>query len=185
MIKKYLFLIFVILLLFSIGCKKATVYAPVADQPKNESRSVNQTNQSMPEVPAEWKGKTIKDILQSTVTSNGTINQSMISQTANNPAYNVSKGTYIVEARKTLSSMVFFPKELKIKTGDTVRFINALDYQNKQAKIIFYSYLTGVFRSEELGYNEYLDHTFDEKGNFTYSALPYQSYFKKGTIVVE
>lgn len=170
------------------GCRKATVSAPVAET--NTEKAVSNTNntpeeEKAQEVPEEWKGKTIKDILEPTVTENGTINESKISEAASNPSYDISQGTYIIEARKTLSGMVFFPKDIIIKTGETIRWVNALEYLNRTARITIYSYLSGIFRSDELNYGEYFEHTFDEKGNFTYNALPYQAIFKRGTVVVK
>lgn len=195
--KRYAFLVIMIaaLLIFS-GCNKATIQ-PEGAEPLNPPAQPEAEVQSddMPKVPEEWEGKTIAEIMNQ---SSEDENEETIEdeeavedeneetaedeETADSPP--LPEGTTIVEARKTETGMVFFPLEIKISVGETVRFVNALDYINKQAELTFYSYLTGVFRSPELKYGEYFEHTFDETGNFTYNAIPYQSWFKKGTIVV-
>jgi|GEM_PF-7077586 len=186
--KIYLFLITVIGLLLLAGCK-ASVKAPsdttnvssVAQEQITNNSLANESNSS--QVSEEPK-ETIKDAYTSVLTENGTVNESMADKTIDAEAYEVPEGTYIVEARKTLNGFTFFPLELTIKAGETVRFINAMNYMEKKATAIFYPYQTGLFRSPELNYGEYYEHTFTEPGNFTYNAIPYQSWFKKGMIIV-
>jgi plastocyanin len=180
----------IIALLLFTGCNKATV-APIAADVQQPSEKPNSTEEKMPEVPEEWKGKTIKEIMNQTnqiqpaSEVNETPDEEVVpAKTGDTEAYKVSQGTTIVELRKTESTMVFFPNPVKIKVGETVRWINGLDYLNKQAEVTIYSYLTGIFRSEKIGYGQYFEYTFEEKGNFTYNALPYQTFFKRGTIVV-
>lgn len=192
--KKYIIIIFVIFLIILAGCKKANVN-PVSTGTANTEAPANDT-EKLPEVPDEWKGKKIKDIIdqqdiikkESAEANLTPINQSQANSSAEDnstkAAYNITEGTEIIELRKTETGMVFFPKVLKISTGDTVRWVNKLDYLDKKAKVTIYSYITGVFRSSQIGYGEYFDYTFNEKGNFSYNALPYQAYFGTGTIIV-
>jgi plastocyanin len=185
--KKYIFFALVLFLLIFVSCKKATITAPSNQQA--EAAEAKAENPGADEVPEEWKGKTIKDIVGTTnLIQNDTQSISSIessNETEEEPSTPVPEGTTIIELRKLESSMVFFPKDVTINIGETVRWVNKLDYLNKQAKVTIYSYLTGKFRSEEISYGEYFDHTFNETGNFTYNALPYQTMFKKGTVVVK
>jgi len=169
-----LFLITFIGLLLLAGCK-SSVQAP--SNPVNDSVVVQEQIADDSTV-NEPNDQDLEENEEKT-------DDNMTSQTISKEAYDVPEGTHIIEARKTTTGFTFFPLDLNIKAGETVRFVNAMNYLDKKATAIFYSYHTGLFRSPELNYSQYYDVTFTEPGNFTYNAIPYQNWFKKGTIVVE
>jgi plastocyanin len=184
---KSILFVFVITLLL-LGCQ-AKVSAPAGAQPIEEQTNITQSNNSnMPEVPKEWEGKTIAEIMNVSGSNQSQSNQTLpinntVSNTTTGNAYSVSKGTYIVEARKIEDSLQFFPRQINIKKGETIRFVNNLDYQNKQAKITLYSQ-QGIFRSPSLKFGEYFEYTFNQTGNFSYNCVPYQDFFMNGKISV-
>lgn len=179
--KLYLFLIAFIALILLVGCK-ASVQAPAAQSAQDQQNAVQaESNDSMPEVPEEWKGKTIAEIMNISEPAQSEENETAPATNATNNAYSVPKGTYIVEARKVENSLLFFPREIKIKVGETIRFVNNLDYQNKLAKMTLYSH-QNAFRSPSLKYGEYFEHTFNSTGYVSYNVIPYQDFFKNGEI---
>lgn len=89
----------------------------------------------------------------------------------------------IIELRMSGDNMKFSPKELRISVGDTVRWVNKLDYLNRSAEVVVYAHL-GLFRSSRIGYNESFEHNFSKEGEFSYGVTPYTSLFQTGKVIV-
>ncbi|TKJ17668.1 hypothetical protein CEE44_04005 [Candidatus Woesearchaeota archaeon B3_Woes] len=156
--KKYIALILIIALLILVGCKKSTITptGTVTLDPLEE------------------------EIIEEVEPEETTIEENT---TETEPKATIPEGTHIVAMQMAGTSMVFFPKQLTISVGDTIRWENRLDYLNKTAELTVYSYQS-LFRGSKLKYGEYFEHTFREKGTFRYNALPYIKIFKPGEIIV-
>ena len=88
-------------------------------------------------------------------------------------------------AKKTDGTpMQFFPKNLEVSVGDTVRWINKLEYHDRRAKVSVYAKHNTMFKSHLMVYGEFYEYVFEEKGVFYYGAVPYESFFKTGSITV-
>ena len=95
-----------------------------------------------------------------------------------------AKDVKIIELQMYGDAMQFFPKSIKISAGETVRWINKLTYLNKTTKVTVFARHGNLFR-EKLGYDEYLDYTFEEPGEYQFGAVPYEYFFKNGKVIVE
>ena len=93
--------------------------------------------------------------------------------------------THIVELQRAGEGMQFFPKEIKINSGDTVRWINKIDYLNKQARASVFARHNQLFKSKMLVYGESFEYTFISKGSYMYGATPYEYLFEVGTVIVK
>lgn len=157
----------IIALLILVGCKKATI-TPTGTIILDSLEEVVESEQEEEIVEEE----TIVE--ENTTETNNTETK---------PVVTLPEGTHIVAMQMAGTSMVFFPKELTISVGDTVRWSHRLDYINKTAELTLYSYQS-LFRGSKLKYGEYFEYTFTEKGTFRYNALPYIKIFKPGEIIV-
>ena len=174
--KKYIPLILIILFLFLIGCKKGSSpdSAAVIDQATQIIEEMETEIDEIELIIQEQDNKT--DEVESIVEE--------INDTETKEENLIPAGTHVVEMQKTITSMKFFPKELEINVYDTVRWVNKLDYLEKKAKVRVQAAHNNLFKSPLLAYDESFEFTFNEKGTFIYNAVPYESYFKPGTIIV-
>ncbi len=187
--RKYISLILIITLLFLFGCKQAVVQpvdTPVTEQEPeaedNEEPEINNTSLNETEA---------NDTIS---TEPGTINETnhteLLSPEINNSEENESssetlpEGTYVIEMYALTKDMIFYPEILNISVGDTVRWINSLDYLNRTAEVSVFARHNQLFRSPMLDYDEYFEYTFTEKGTYLYSAVPYTSWFRNGEVNV-
>lgn len=161
-------------LLILFGCKRASI-TPTGTITLEQQVIEDQTETEEPE----------EGIVEEVETEETTIeeNTTETNDTETEPIITLPEGTHIVAMQMAGTNMVFFPKELKISLGETIRWENRLDYLNKTAKLTVYSY-QHLFRSSDLEYGEYFEYTFTEKGTFRYNALPYIKIFKPGEIIV-
>ncbi len=174
----------IIALLILVGCKRASITptgTTIIEQPQENIEDQTETEDVSDETILE-ETEDDEEIEESE------INDSESNTTEVNddeePIVTLPEGTHIVAMQMAGTNMVFFPKELKISLGETIRWENRLDYLNKTTKLTVYSY-QHLFRSSDLEYGEYFEYTFTEKGTFRYNALPYIKIFKPGEIIVE
>ncbi len=108
-----------------------------------------------------------------------------ISEELEEDIMNISKERTIriIELRMSGDNMKFSPKELRISLGDTVRWVNKLDYLNRSAEVVVYAHL-GLFRSLRIGYDESFEHNFSKEGEFSYGVTPYTTLFQTGKVIV-
>ena len=184
--KRVFIVVLILVIIFIGGCNKADVKPP-------ETEEEASTVEDMPEVPDEWKGKTIKDILDDPdvnivseldTPTDTTDENTTDSNETEEVAEPLPSGTHLVELQMYNDLMQFFPDRIVINKGDTVRWINKLDYHDRQAKVRVQARHDLLFVSPMLAYGEYFEFTFEESGEYLYGAVPYESYFKTGTVVV-
>jgi plastocyanin len=178
--KKYIVLLLITALLIS-GCKKAEIIEPAVDE------DIKKEN-DMPQIPEEWKGKTMAELLGeigASDNSNDTLVFNDTEEYETVPQEILPAGVKKISLQMYGEQMQFFPNTLTISKGDIVRWVNELDYHDKKAKVSIYAHHNSLFRSPMLAYKEYFEYQFDEKGEYSYGAVPYESYFKKGMIIVK
>ena len=178
---RYFVLILIVVLLIA-GCNKADIKpietdveeAPVVDD--------------MPEVPEEWEGKTMAEILESDSTSDTLDDTIVINDTEENetePKEVLPSGVTKISLQMYGEQMQFFPNTVTISKGETVRWVNELDYHDKKARVSVYAKHNSLFRSSMLNYGESFEYQFNETGEYLYGAVPYESFFKNGKVIVE
>ena len=178
-----------LLLVFSIGCKKGDTL-PEGTMPIVQN-SVENESEDLPEVPEEWKGKTIQELINEGGAS-GIVDTTSINQTESTtedvieePKVAVPEGTHLVDIQMMGETFQFFPKTITISVGETVRWTNHLNYQDKKARVQVFARHNNLFRSPYLNYGDYFDYTFEEDGSYLYGAVPFTEYFKNGEVIVE
>jgi plastocyanin len=180
--KKYILLLLIVALLIS-GCKKAEIQEP-------EVEEIIEEVEELPQVPEDWEGKTIKELLEegnapdiiddTVITDDLTEND-----TDEEPQEVLPEGITKVSLQVYGDLLQFFPNTVTISKGDTVRWVNELDYHDKKARVSVYAHHNRLFRSPSLVYGDYFEFQFNETGTYTYGAVPYESLFKRGTVIVE
>lgn len=194
--KQFILILFLILLFFLVGCKKEEIQIATVEttEDTDDKEIVEETKSIEPEVAEEIPEEVKKEepvseevienttvVTESTVTEINNTDEKEVEVTEEELDDNVK----IVELQMLGEIMQFFPNPLTIKVGDTVRFVNNMDYLNKTTQISVFSYKSSQFRSDKLKYDEFFEYTFLEKGEFRYGALPYTALFKVGKIIVE
>jgi len=173
---KKIFLILIILLIIILGCKRAKINSV------GESTEQLQENETV-ELPEELEEEKISDILDEELDIIEISNETAANE-SKEPAVVLPEGTHVVELQMYNNGMQFFPKILTISLGETVRWVNHLDYHDRKAKVSVFASHNRLFRSPMLAYGEYFEHTFNETGTYYYGAVPYESWFKRGEIIV-
>ena len=143
--------------------------------------------EEMPEVPEDWEGKTIKELLEEGNAPDvvETPDNTEDNETEEEPKEILPSDVTKISLQMYGDSMQFFPNTVTISLGETVRWINELDYHDKKARVSVYAHHNSLFRSPMLNYGEHYEFTFNEKGSYSYGAVPYESFFRRGTVIVE
>ena len=178
-------LVLVSLVLF-IGCKKEESDVIPIEQEVEEDKG-----EPLPEVPEEWKGKTIQELLNEGGASD-IVDTTVVNETDNEteevidePKKDVPLGTHLIDIQMMGSNFNFFPNKITINLGETIRWTNHLDYHDKQAKVQVFARHKNLFRSPDLNYGDSYEFAFNETGSYLFSAVPYTEYFKNGEVIVE
>jgi|ETNmetMinimDraft_20_1059909.scaffolds.fasta_scaffold147136_2 plastocyanin len=178
--------VILLLIIFIVGCGDK-VKTTVIDESLVEEEV---EGEPLPEVPEEWEGKTIQELLDEggaqdvvDVVVNATTNITEENVTVV-PVEDVPAGTHLVDIQLMGETFQFFPKTLTISKGDTVRWTNHLNYLNKNARVAVFARHNSLFRSSQLSYGDYFEYTFNETGSYLYSTVPYTADFKNGEVIV-
>ena len=173
---RYIIVILVIALLIA-GCRKAEIIEPEVEE---EIEVID----DMPEVPEDWEGKTIKELLDEG-NAPDVVEDTEVNETEQEPTEVLPEGTTRVSLQMYGDLMQFFPNTVTISKGDSIRWVNELDYHDKKARLSVYAHHNSLFRSSMLNYGDYFEFQFNETGTYSYGAVPYESFFKRGTVIVE
>ena len=185
--KLNIFIILVLtLLVFSIGCKKGDTLSegtiPIVEE------TIENETESLPEVPEEWEGKTIQELLNEggaqDIVDTTSLNET-VEEIVEEPKEAVPAGTHLFDIQMMGDTFQFFPKTITISRGETVRWTHHMDYQDKKARVSVFARHNNLFRSSQLSYGDYFEYTFNETGSYLFSTVPYTEYFKNGEVIVE
>ncbi len=178
--------VLIMLIVFLVGCGNKVKTTVI-----NESLIEEEVEgEPLPEVPEEWEGKTIQELIDEGGASdvvNVVVNDSIDLDEENvtvEPVEGVPEGTHLIDIQMMGETFQFFPKTLTISKGETVRWTNHLNYLNKNARVAVFARHNSLFRSAQLNYGDYFEYTFNETGSYLFSTVPYTEYFKNGEIIV-
>jgi plastocyanin len=185
------YFLFIVLLLFLIGCGRSKVLTP-EQETVEEVDVVEEVEEEKVELPDELKGKKISDIVGNAATSDfidiAPVVEPVVEEVNETEEVEekveLPENTRLIELQMFGESMQFFPKNLEVSVGDTVRWINKLEYHDRRAKVSVYAKHNTMFKSHLMVYGEFYEYVFEEKGVFYYGAVPYESFFKTGSITV-
>jgi plastocyanin len=175
-----------LLLVFSMGCKNKS-NIPEDAIPIVEEIIENKTETGS-EVPEEWEGKTIKELLEEggtqDIVDNTSLNET-VEEVIEDPKEDILAGTHLIDIQMMGTTFQFFPKKITISRGETVRWTHHMNYQDKKARIAVFARHNNLFRSPQLNYGDYFEYTFNETGSYLFSTVPYTEYFKNGEVIVK